>query len=178
MWKQKQQKQNQLAALNYQRRQLSSRASSSPSGSGYGSSGGGSYGGGYAASGGGFYGGGLSGGGGSYGGGKVRSDSYGHSSSGYSQPSSGYSQPSYGYSQPSYASYSSGYGKMECPGIPIALLLITLLGILTLGVIFFLKVQAAGRRKRSVEDQIPLEDLGLLFIIGRSPLLANLYKMP
>ena len=171
MWKQNQQKPNQLAALNYQRRQLSSRASSSPSGSGYGASGGGLYGGGYGSSGGGSYGGGSSGGGGSYGGGKVRSDSYGHSSSGYSQPS-------YGYSQPSYASYSSGYGKMECPGIPIALLLITLLGILTLGVIFFLKVQAAGRRKRSVEDQIPLEDLGLLFIIGRSPLLADLYKMP
>ena len=177
MWKQKQQNQNKLAALNYQRRQPSSRASSSPSGSGYGASGGGSYGGGYGASGGGSYGGGASGGG-SYGGGKVRSDSYGHSSSGYSQPSSGYSQPSYGYSQPSYASYSSGYGKMDCPGIPIALLLITLLGILTLGVIFFLKVQAAGRRKRSVEDQIPLEDLGLLFIIGRSPLLADLYKTP
>jgi len=39
---------------------------------------------------------------------------------------------------------------MDCPGIPIALLLITLLGIGILGFILFNKINAAGRRKRSV----------------------------
>jgi hypothetical protein len=55
---------------------------------------------------------------------------------------------------------------MECPGIPIALLLITLLGIATMGVIFYLKVVAAGRRRRSANSP-DTEDWLLLLSVGR-----------
>ena len=70
----------------------------------------------------------------------------------------------YGYGEPSYASYSGGYGKMECPGIPIALLLITLLGIAVLGAIFLQKVLAAGKRRRrrsiAIEDLVDMVETG------------------
>merc|ERR1719422_961027 len=49
-------------------------------------------------------------------------------------------------SKSSYGSYSGGYN--DCPGIPIALLLVTLLGIGVMGFILFTKIQGAGRRKR------------------------------
>ena len=92
--------------------------------------------------------------------------SYGSSGSGLSGGgrSSGYG--STGYSQPSYGSYSGGYGKTECPGISLALLLITLAGIAVLGVILFLKIQnPTGRKKRS---EISWEDFLELAIIGRN----------
>ena len=105
--------------------------------SGYGHSGGGGYGHdtSYGHSGGGTYG---------------HSDSYGHDI-GYD---SGYGHDSYSHG----ASYG-GYGKMDCPGIPIALLLITLLGIGILGFILFTKINAAGRRKRSVYHFTNLPEL-------------------
>ena len=90
-----------------------------------------------------------------YGGGYGRSDSY--SPSGIASRSGGYGG--------NYASYSGGY--KDCPGIPLALLLITLLGVAVLGVIFFLKVQAAGRRKRSSEEGFHWEDLLPIISIGR-----------
>ena len=62
----------------------------------------------------------------------------------------------YGYGAQSYGSYASGYGK-QCPGISIALLLISLLGIALMGYILWSKIVAAGRRKRDVA-QMP--DLG------------------
>ena len=105
-------------------------------GGGYGHSGGGYENlgvGGYAHSGGGGYDSGLSHLSGGYGG-------------GYEHPIS-YSHDSYGHG----ASYG-GYGKMDCPGIPIALLLTTLLGIGILGFILFTKITAAGRRKRNAKD--------------------------
>ena len=84
------------------------------------------------------------------------SGGYGHSG-GYEHPIS-YSHDSYGHG----ASYGS-YGKMDCPGIPIALLLTTLLGIGILGFILFTKITAAGRRKRNANDGcsslLPLEEI-------------------
>ena len=71
------------------------------------------------------------------------------------------------YSGGKHASYSGGggYGKMsKCPGIPLSLLLITLLGIAVLGAILFLKIQAAGRRKR--RSAFHWEDLADLVNIG------------
>ena len=68
-----------------------------------------------------------------------------------------------------HASYSGGggYGKMnKCPGIPLALLLITLLGIAITGVILFLKIQAAGKRKR--RSAFHWEDMAELVAIGRN----------
>ena len=67
-----------------------------------------------------------------------------------------------------HASYSGGggYGKMnKCPGIPLALLLITLLGIAITGAILFLKIQAAGKRKR--RSAFHWDDLPELVAIGR-----------
>ena len=87
-------------------------------------------------------------GGGTYGhsgGGSYGHETYGHSDS-YGQDI-GYHDSGYGHS---YGASYGGYGKMDCPGIPIALLLITLLGIGILGFILFTKINAAGRRKRSV----------------------------
>ena len=78
----------------------------------------------------------------------------------YGQYSNGYGQPNYdyGYSngpaaeqKSSYGSYSSSYGK-ECPGIPIALLLVSLLGVLVMGYILYTKIVGAGRRKRDISD--------------------------
>ena len=96
------------------------------------------------------------------------SGGYGHSSVGYGHGGGGYGG-GYGYGEPSYASYSGGgYGKMDCPGIPIALLLITLLGIAVLGAIFLQKVLAAGRRRR--RRSINLEDLVDMVETGRNKL--------
>ena len=53
-----------------------------------------------------------------------------------------------GHNAVKYGSYASGYGD-KCPGISIALLLISLLGIALMGYIFYLKVVAAGRKKRA-----------------------------
>ena len=82
---------------------------------------------------------------------------------------SGYQKSDHsGYSGGKHASYSGGggYGKMsKCPGIPLSLLLITLLGIAVLGAILFLKIQAAGRRKR--RSAFHWEDLADLVAIGR-----------
>ena len=57
----------------------------------------------------------------------------------------------YGYGAQSYGSYAHGYGK-QCPGISIALLLISLLGIALMGYILWSKIVAAGRRKRDLAD--------------------------
>jgi hypothetical protein len=55
---------------------------------------------------------------------------------------------SYGHESAKFGSYASGYGD-KCPGISIALLLISLLGIALMGYIFYLKVVDAGRKKRA-----------------------------
>ena len=77
-------------------------------------------------------------------------------------------------SKSSYGSYSGGYN--DCPGIPIALLLVTLLGIGVMGFILFTKIQAAGRRKRQAPDEgasafsllLPeLETLDVIILHGR-----------
>ena len=104
---------------------------------------------------------------------------YGTSGGGYPSTGDGYASPltSYGRSNRAgggyYASYSGGYGK-DCPGVPFALLLTTLLGVLVMGVIFYLKVQAAGRRRRRSLDgedfdwgEVLVEDLPSLVAIGR-----------
>merc|ERR1719232_261199 len=69
---------------------------------------------------------------------------------GYGDYDYGGSSYSPAQSKSSYGSYSGGYN--DCPGIPIALLLVTLLGIGVMGFILFTKIQAAGRRKRSALD--------------------------
>ena len=94
------------------------------------------------------------------------SGGYGHSSGGYGHVGGGYGHEishgsgGYGHSSGGYghsygggyghASYG-GYGKMDCPGVPIALLLTTLLGIAIMGFILFTKIQGAGRKKRDTE---------------------------
>ena len=97
---------------------------------------------------------------------------YGHSGGGYGHSGGGYSSPSYGgygYSSGSVYGSHSGYGKMDCPGIPIALLLITLLGIAVMGFILFTKIQGAGRKKRSLSELFPdLEDVTQILILGRN----------
>ena len=97
------------------------------------------------------------------------SSGYNSGNSGYS----GYSSNSYSpaASKSSYGSYSGGYN--DCPGIPIALLLVTLLGIGVMGFILFTKIQGAGRRKRDIIDSwvemLPqLEDLDRIILHGRS----------
>ena len=110
--------------------------------------------GGYGHSGGGYSGGGHSGGGG-----------YGDSGGGYS-PSPSYG--GYGHSSGAVYGSHSGYGKMDCPGIPIALLLITLLGVAVMGFILYTKIVGAGRRKRSSDDSFPdLEEISHILILGR-----------
>ena len=85
--------------------------------------------------------------------------------------SSGYSSAySPAQSKSTYGSYSGGYN--DCPGIPIALLLVTLLGIGVMGFILFTKIQAAGRRKRSALDVFEeifteLESLDRIIFYGR-----------
>ena len=73
-----------------------------------------------------------------------------------------------------YGSYSGGYN--DCPGIPIALLLVTLLGIAVMGFILFQKINAAGRRKREASGEgesalsllLPeLETLDVIILHGR-----------
>ena len=80
---------------------------------------------------------------------------YGGYSNTYSQyAGAGYGDYDYaGYSgtpaqskSQTYGSYSGGYN--DCPGIPIALLLVTLLGIGVMGFILYQKIVGAGRRKR------------------------------
>jgi hypothetical protein len=76
----------------------------------------------------------------------------------------------YGYGAQSYGSYASGYGK-QCPGISIALLLISLLGIVLMGYILWSKIVAAGRRKRDVADMADywwfIDNLGPVMINGK-----------
>ena len=106
----------------------------------------------------------------------------GYASSGYGSPvggygSSGYGSSGYGSSGPraqakNYGSYSAGY--KDCPGIPFALLLITVLGVTVMGVLFYFKVQAAGRKKRSVAAGWSLEDIEIALISGRCCLLPLL----
>ena len=104
---------------------------------------------------------------------------YGTSGGGYPSTGDGYASPltSYGRSNRGgggyHASYSGGYGK-DCPGVPFALLLTTLLGVAVMGVIFYLKVQAAGRRRRRSLDgeefdwgEVLVEELPSLVAIGR-----------
>ena len=73
-----------------------------------------------------------------------------------------------------YGSYSGGYN--DCPGIPIALLLVTLLGIAVMGFILFQKINGAGRRKREAPGEgesvlallLPeLETLDVIILHGR-----------
>ena len=102
---------------------------------------------------------------------------YGHSGGGYGHGGGSYGGGGYGYGEPSYASYSGGgYGKMDCPGIPIALLLITLLGIAVLGAIFLQKVLAAGRRRR--RRSISIEDLVDMVETGRKSQICSIVNMP
>ena len=95
---------------------------------------------------------------------KASSTVYGSNPSTYQKSDhSGHSGGGHGH-----ASYSGGggYGKMnKCPGIPLALLLITLLGIAITGAILFLKIQAAGKRKR--RSAFHWDDLPELVAIGR-----------
>ena len=72
-------------------------------------------------------------------------------------------------SKSSYGSYSGGYN--DCPGIPIALLLVTLLGVGVMGFILYTKIVGAGRRKRGIRDSwtelLPeLETLDLIILHG------------
>merc|ERR1719232_1720126 len=69
---------------------------------------------------------------------------------GYGDYDYGGSSYSPAQSKSSYGSYSGGYN--DCPGIPIALLLVTLLGIGVMGFILFTKIQGAGRKKRDAVD--------------------------
>ena len=130
---------------------------------------------GYGHSGGGGYGH-SSGGHDHHGGGYHDSTDYGHNTYSYGHEGGYHAIPSY-----HAASYGS-YGKMDCPGIPIALLLTTLLGIGILGFILFTKIQGAGRRRRSTEQTslaagnttwtgvlADIEDLITILSFGRSP---------
>ena len=109
----------------------------------------------------------------------VYPSSSGYASSGYGSPAGGYGNSGYGSSgygssggraqAKNYGSYSAGY--KDCPGIPFALLLITLLGVTVMGVLFYLKVAAAGRKKRSVASGWFLEDIEIAFLAGRCSLL-------
>ena len=69
---------------------------------------------------------------------------------------SSYSGQTPAQAKSTYGSYSGGYN--DCPGIPIALLLVTLLGIAVMGFILFQKINGAGRRKREApgEGESPL----------------------
>ena len=105
---------------------------------------------------------------------------YGSTGAGYGSTGAGYGSKGAGYGTAptslardggyghggGHASYSGGYEK--CPGIPLALLLITLAGVVVMGVIFFLKVQAAGRRKKRSSEEFLWEDLLPMAMIGRT----------
>ena len=62
----------------------------------------------------------------------------------------GYGTSKAGYGAQSHGSFA-GYGH-KCPGVSIALLLITLLGVALMGYILWSKIVAAGRRKRDVAE--------------------------
>ena len=110
---------------------------------------------------------------------------------GYPSAGDGYASPLTAYGRSNrggggyYASYSGGYGK-DCPGVPFALLITTLLGIVVMGVIFYLKVQAAaGRRKRrSLEGEdfdwgeVFVEDLPTLLATGRPTFISAAHNLP
>ena len=96
----------------------------------------------------------------------VPSSGYGSAPSAYGR-SDGYGHSGGGYGGQSYASHSSGYGKPDCPGIPISLLLITLLGVGVTFAILLLKVIGAGKRRKRSDEGIHLDDLLHLFTIGR-----------
>ena len=72
-----------------------------------------------------------------------------------------------GFGAQSYGSYA-GYGK-QCPGIPISLLLISLLGVALMGYILWSKIVAAGRRKRDVAG---IDDFWW-FVENLGPILMN-----
>ena len=87
---------------------------------------------------------------------------------------SSYSGQTPAQAKSTYGSYSGGYN--DCPGIPIALLLVTLLGIAVMGFILFQKINGAGRRKREApgEGESPLalllpelETLDVIILHGR-----------
>ena len=108
--------------------------------------------------------GGVGGMGGMYGGFSNQQGQYDYDYSSYS----GYSG-SPAQSKSSYGSYSGGYN--DCPGIPIALLLVTLLGIGVMGFILYTKIVGAGRRKRDIRDSwtelLPeLETLDIIILHG------------
>ena len=108
------------------------------------------------------------------------SNRYGQSSNGYGQNSNGYGQSNYDYgygsglgaeAKQSYGSYSQSYGK-ECPGIPIALLLVSLLGVLVMGYILYTKIVGAGRRRRDISHSwatlyTELENFDIVILHGR-----------
>ena len=107
-------------------------------------------------------------------------NSGGYQSNSNGQYSNGYGQQNYDYSyssgpgaeaKNSYGSYSQSYGK-ECPGIPIALLLVSLLGVLVMGYILYTKIVGAGRRKRDITDSWSelwpvLENIDIVILHGR-----------
>ena len=74
-------------------------------------------------------------------------DYYGSYDDGYGVDKTFKNLGGHSYGAQTYGSYA-GYGK-QCPGISIALLLITLLGVTLMGYILWSKINAAaGRRKK------------------------------
>jgi hypothetical protein len=107
-------------------------------------------------------------GGAAYGQAGLQSGTYGQSGYGSSGPQAAAKSGTYG-------AYSGGYN--DCPGVPLALLLITALGIITMGVLFYLKVVAAGRRRRREADSWwSIEALEVAVAAGRSPPPPASYK--
>ena len=123
--------------------------------------------------------------------GQSGANGYGQSSAnGYSQyGANGYGQSSYDYgygtgqgaeAKSSYGSYAGGYGK-ECPGIPIALLLVSLLGVVVMGYILYTKIVAAGRRKRDIADSWSelwpeFENVDTIILHGRKLIILFSFK--
>ena len=90
---------------------------------------------------------------------------------------------SYGLGQTvaNYGSYASGHGD-KCPGISIALLLISLLGIFLMGYILYLKIVAAGRKKRATTgiDGVRwfVQNIESIFFSGKPYFIKNIYIQP